>query len=30
MAKLEEIEGVGEKYAQKLASAGVKSTDDLP
>jgi predicted flap endonuclease-1-like 5' DNA nuclease len=29
MAKLEEIEGVGEKYAQKLASAGIKTTDDL-
>jgi predicted flap endonuclease-1-like 5' DNA nuclease len=29
MAKLEEIEGVGEKYAQKLASVGIKSTDDL-
>ena len=29
MAKLNEIEGIGETFAGKLAGAGVKSTDDL-
>lgn len=29
MAKLEEVEGIGPKYADKLRSAGVKSTSDL-
>lgn len=29
MAKLEEIEGIGAKYAEKLRAAGVRSTGDL-
>lgn len=29
MAKLEEVEGIGAAYAQKLAGAGVASTQDL-
>ncbi len=29
MAKLEEVEGIGPKYAEKLRNAGVKSTSDL-
>jgi predicted flap endonuclease-1-like 5' DNA nuclease len=29
MAKLTEIEGIGDKYAQKLALAGLSTTDDL-
>jgi predicted flap endonuclease-1-like 5' DNA nuclease len=29
MAKLEEIEGIGPSYAQKLRKAGVRSTNDL-
>jgi predicted flap endonuclease-1-like 5' DNA nuclease len=29
MAKLNEIEGIGETFAGKLADAGVKSVDDL-
>ena len=28
-AKIEEIEGIGSTYAQKLGEAGVKTTDDL-
>ena len=29
MAKLEDVEGIGKVYAQKLGGAGVTSTDDL-
>ena len=29
MAKIEEIEGIGPTYAQKLIEAGIKTTDDL-
>jgi predicted flap endonuclease-1-like 5' DNA nuclease len=29
MAKLEEIEGIGSSYAQKLRKAGVRSTNEL-
>jgi len=29
MAKLEDIEGIGPKYAEKLRAAGVRSTNDL-
>jgi predicted flap endonuclease-1-like 5' DNA nuclease len=29
MANLEDIEGIGPAYAEKLATAGLKSTDDL-
>ncbi len=29
MAKLVEVEGIGEKYADKLVAAGVGTTDDL-
>lgn len=29
MAKLEYVEGIGPKYAEKLRSAGIKSTSDL-
>jgi predicted flap endonuclease-1-like 5' DNA nuclease len=29
MAKLEEIEGIGRSYAQKLRKAGIRSTNDL-
>lgn len=29
MAKLEEVEGIGPKYADKLRKAGIKSTSDL-
>lgn len=29
MAKLEEIEGIGSVYAEKLRSAGITTTDDL-
>ncbi len=29
MAKLEEIEGIGPKYAKELRKAGVRSTNDL-
>jgi predicted flap endonuclease-1-like 5' DNA nuclease len=29
MAKLEEIEGIGPKYAKQLRKAGVRSTNDL-
>ena len=29
MAKLEKVEGIGQKYAQKLESAGIKTTDSL-
>ena len=27
--KIEEIEGIGQVYAEKLAAAGIKTTDDL-
>ena len=29
MAKVEDIEGIGPTYAQKLVKAGIKTTDDL-
>ncbi|MEM2087959.1 MAG: DUF4332 domain-containing protein [Thermoproteota archaeon] len=29
MPKIEKIEGIGPAYAQKLAEAGIKTTDDL-
>ncbi|MEM5868137.1 MAG: DUF4332 domain-containing protein [Candidatus Aenigmatarchaeota archaeon] len=29
MAKIEEIEGIGPKYAEKLMEVGIKTTDDL-
>ncbi|MEM3357266.1 MAG: DUF4332 domain-containing protein [Candidatus Bathyarchaeia archaeon] len=29
MVKIEDIEGIGKTYAQKLAAAGIKTTDDL-
>lgn len=29
MVKIEEIEGIGPKYAKKLAVAGIKTVDDL-
>ena len=29
MAKIEEIEGIGPTYAQKLVAVGIKTTDDL-
>ena len=29
MARIDEVEGIGPAYAEKLAAAGVKTTDDL-
>ncbi|MCW4007265.1 MAG: DUF4332 domain-containing protein [Candidatus Bathyarchaeota archaeon] len=29
MVKIEDIEGIGKTYAQKLTAAGIKTTDDL-
>ena len=29
MAKISEVEGIGPSYAEKLQSAGIKTTDDL-
>jgi predicted flap endonuclease-1-like 5' DNA nuclease len=29
MAKIDDVEGIGPAYAEKLAAAGVKTTDDL-
>ena len=29
MANIEEVEGIGQSYAEKLTKAGVKTTDDL-
>ncbi len=29
MVKIDEIEGIGEKYAKKLAKAGIKTVEDL-
>ena len=29
MARIDEVEGIGPAYAERLAAAGVKTTDDL-